>query len=239
MVVNLAKGSNALNQAANDAIALRRVFETIHHDSCPTTYNFHMHTVCSDGRLQPEDVLGQAIAIGLRGFAITDHHATEGYERAKHRLDEYKQEATRRGVSLPIPTIWAGIEITSKLLDTEVHILGYAFNLKSSFMQPYVQHHSPKGADAAAEQVIHSIHQAGGLAVLAHPARYKRSAEDVIMEAVRLGIDGVETYYAYGNPTPWSPSPRQTETVQRLSSTYGLLNTCGTDTHGLSLLQRL
>ena len=96
-----------------------------------------------------------------------------------------------------------------------------------------------KGEAGKAGSVIGAIQAAGGLAVLAHPARYKRSPEDLIHEAVKLGIDGVETYYAYDNPNPWRPSPRQTQLVQKLSAFYGLLNTCGTDTHGRSLLMRL
>jgi hypothetical protein len=74
---------------------------------------------------------------------------------------------------------------------------------------------------------------------LAHPARYRISHDQLIPEAARLGIDGVETYYAYNNPQPWKPSPKQTQEIEQLSKTYSLLNTCGTDTHGLSLLQRL
>jgi hypothetical protein len=87
--------------------------------------------------------------------------------------------------------------------------------------------------------VIVALHQAGGLAVLAHPERYRRSAAELIPVAAHLGIDGVETYYAYGNPEPWQPSPNQTQKVKQLSATYNLLNTCGTDTHGLNLLRRL
>jgi len=49
----------------------------------------------------------------------------------------------------------------------------------------------------------------------------------------------VETFYAYNNPTPWKPSILESEQVQKLADEYFLLNTCGTDTHGLSLLQRL
>ncbi|MBF2027606.1 MAG: PHP domain-containing protein [Oscillatoriales cyanobacterium C42_A2020_001] len=239
MVVNLAAVSTSSSYEARDAQALRRVFETLHADSCPLSYNFHMHTVCSDGQLQPEDLMRQAIAIGLRGMAITDHHSTEGYRRAHRWLETFCEAATWRGNPVPELRLWTGIEVTSKLLDTEVHILGYAFNPDSSTMKPYVQRESPKGTEALAEHVIASIHAAGGLAVLAHPVRYRRLPEDLIAEAAKVGIDGVETYYAYNNPNPWCPSPCQTEQVQRLSSTYGLLNTCGTDTHGLSLLQRL
>lgn len=239
MVVNLIGVSSSSIHAAQDVRALRKVFETVHADSCPLSYNFHMHTVCSDGQLQPEDLMRQAVSIGLRGMAITDHHSTEGYRRAHRWLESYREDAAWRGESVPSLHLWTGIEVTSNLFNTEVHILGYAFNPNSPSMTQYIHREAPRGVEALAEHVIHNIHLAGGIAVLAHPARYRRSPEELIAEAAGVGIDGVETYYAYNNPTPWCPSPRQTEQVQRLSSTYGLLNTCGTDTHGLNLLQRL
>lgn len=239
MVANLIGVSPSSIHAAQDVTALRKVLESVHADSCPLSYNFHMHTVCSDGQLQPEDLMHQAIVIGLRGLAITDHHSTDGYRRAHRWLESYREDAAWRGSPVPSLQLWTGIEVTSSLANTEVHILGYAFNPDSPSMKRYIHRESPKGADAIAEQVIHNIHLAGGLAVLAHPVRYRQSPEELISAAAKAGIDGVETYYAYNNPSPWCPSPRQTEEVQRLSSTYGLLNTCGTDTHGLNLLQRL
>ncbi|MEX0270063.1 PHP domain-containing protein [Leptolyngbyaceae cyanobacterium UHCC 1019] len=236
-VVNLVEDSVSSKPTAQDALVLRGVFETIHAESCPTSFNFHMHTVCSDGQLQPEKLMEQAIAIGLQGFAITDHHTVDGYKRAQVWLANYIQANPDRVSTLP--HLWTGIEVTSRLLETEVHILGYAFDFNHLVMEPYLQKHAPQGAIASAAQVIASIHTAGGLAVLAHPCRYRRSPDDLIAAAATLGISGVETYYAYDNPSPWRTSLRQTEQVQRLSSTHGLLNTCGSDTHGLSLLQRL
>lgn len=237
MAVKLAPASNPLIPAAQDATALRNVFEQIHADSCPTSFNFHMHTVNSDGQLRPERLMQQAIAIGLQGFAITDHHSVNGYRLVQRWLEQQLEEPL--GQAHTLPKLWVGVEVTSRLLDIEVHILGYAFDPEHDSMQPYLQHHAPSGDSAKAERVIRAIHQAGGLTVLAHPVRYKRSPEDLIPQAARLGIDGVETYYAYNNPQPWQPSPEQTRRVQRLSATFNLLNTCGTDTHGLDLLQRL
>ena len=46
-----------------------------------------MHTNCSDGKLTPEDLMAQAIEIGLQGMAITDHHSVAGYYRAKQWLE--------------------------------------------------------------------------------------------------------------------------------------------------------
>jgi len=224
---------------AQDAAALRRVFETIHPQSCPLSYNFHMHTVCSDGQLHPETLVQQAIAIGLQGFTITDHHTVDGYRVAQRWLDECQPVSTELDSAPSLPYLWTGIEVTSKLLDTEVHILGYAFDPESLHMQAYLQHDAPQFEQAEAAQVIASIHAAGGLAVLAHPVRYRRSPALLIPEAARLGIDGVESFYAYDNPTPWRTSPKQTEQVMHLSKTHNLLSTCGTDTHGRNLLQRL
>ena len=239
MAVNIAQASASSQIAAQDRQALRHVWENIQPDSCPYSYNFHMHTIHSDGQLTPEELIEQALAIGLKGLAITDHHSVGGYKVAQNWLEQL-QEQTSLGSSpsISVPHLWTGVEITSDLLDTEVHILGYAFDPEHPSIKPYLQGKAPKQGDAQAAAVIVAIHQAGGLAVLAHPVRYRRSAEELIPVAAHLGIDGVETYYAYNNPNPWQPSPNQTQRVKQLSATYNLLNTCGTDSHSLSLLKR-
>lgn len=216
---------------------LQRVFQSVDAKSCPVFFNFHMHTVYSDGRLRPEELIEQAISIGLKGFAISDHHTVEGYQVARRCLEDWRWHHPQ--AKNPVPQLWSGVEINAGLLETEVHILGYAFDPIHPCMQPYLQRHTTSGEDYRAANVIAAIHQAGGLAVLAHPARYKRSHFDLIPAAASLGIDGVETYYAYNNPSPWQPSPIETKQVKQLAAIHGLLSTCGTDTHGRSLLKRL
>lgn len=231
MAVNLVQGS--IHQAAQDAEALRQVFSQLTPDSCPRAYNFHMHTTASDGRLTPETLVEQAIAIGLKGFAITDHHSVDGYCLAQDALSD------RRLPPHLSPYLWTGVEISAGLLDVEVHLLCYAFDPNHPAIVPYLTGHSPTGLAYEASQVIDAAHRAGGIVVLAHPARYRRSPQELIPLAAELGIDGVEAFYAYNNPDPWRPSPQQTAIVQQLAQPYGLLTTCGTDTHGFSLLQRL
>lgn len=230
MVIPLTPETGSL-PAAQDRTALRRVFEAITPESCPTSYNFHMHTVCSDGRLTPEGLMQQALSIGLSGLAITDHHSVEGFRRARQWLATHSPTVA--------PHLWSGVEITAQLLRNEVHILGYAFDPDNRGLQLYLQGDAVRGDRAHAAVVIEAIHQAGGLAVLAHPDRYRSTAAELIGAAADLGIDGVETYYAYNNPNPWCPSPRQTREVFSLGESFGLLHTCGTDTHGVNLLQRL
>ena len=225
--------SPSTTPAAQNSSALKQVWSNIGADSCPRSYNFHMHTVCSDGQLTPEDLIEQAVSIGLQGLAITDHHSVQGYKRAQRWLEQTRIQNPK----MVLPYLWSGVEVTSSLEGTEVHILGYAFDPHHLAMQPYLQGDRPRQADAAS--VITALHKAGGLVVLAHPSRYSLGAERLIPAAAQLGIDGVEAFYAYGNPKPWKSSSAQTALAQQMAQTYQLLTTCGTDTHGLNLLQRI
>lgn len=219
-----------LKPATQDTRLLKSVWETIDSSSCPYSYNFHLHTVASDGRLEPKEIVDQALAIGLKGLAITDHHSVVGSQQAMSYL------ATLNCNHDNLPHLWTGIEITAQLQEVKVHILGYGFAPNHWAISPYTQGEAPQGQAAQAAQVINSIHQAGGLAVLAHPERYRRSARQLIPAAARLNIDGVETYYAYNNSPIWQPSPKQTQIVQVLATEHHLYSTCGTDTHGQDIL---
>ncbi|MBE9232229.1 PHP domain-containing protein [Cuspidothrix issatschenkoi LEGE 03284] len=214
---------------------LKQVFQRIDAQSCPKLFNFHMHTVHSDGKLEPGELMTQAIAIGLKGLAITDHHSVSGYQIAEAWLKDWQWN----NPGIDTPHLWSGVEINANLLNTEVHILAYAFELEHPSMKPYLQKMPTVGKAYQANNVITAVHEAGGLAVLAHPARYRRSHFDLIPVAADYGIDGVEAFYAYSNPKPWKPSLVETEEVQQLAEKFNLFNTCGTDTHGVNLLQRL
>lgn len=214
---------------------LKQVFQSIDAQSCPKLFNFHMHTVHSDGKLEPGELMTQAIAIGLKGLAITDHHSVNGYQIAQAWLKDWQWN----NPGIDTPHLWSGVEINANLLNTEVHILAYAFELEHPSIKPYLQKIPTVGKAYQANNVITAIHEAGGLAVLAHPARYRRSHFDLIPVAADYGIDGVEAFYAYSNPKPWKPSVIETEEVQQLAEKFNLFNTCGTDTHGVNLLQRL
>jgi predicted metal-dependent phosphoesterase TrpH len=214
---------------------LKQVFQRIDAQSCPKLFNFHMHTVHSDGKLKPDELMTQAIAIGLKGLAITDHHSVSGYQVAEAWLKDWQWN----NPGIDTPHLWSGVEINANILNTEVHILAYAFESEHPSMKPYLQKMPTVGKAYQANNVITAIHEAGGLAVLAHPARYRRSHFDLIPVAADYGIDGVEAFYAYSNPKPWKPSVVETEEVQQLAEKFNLFNTCGTDTHGLNLLQRL
>ncbi|HAO11108.1 MAG TPA: PHP domain-containing protein [Planktothrix sp. UBA8407] len=230
--------SSLLIPPAEDRSSLQQVFQTLNARSCPKSYNFHLHTRRSDGQLEPEEVMEQAIEIGLKGLTITDHHSIQGYKQAQNWLDHWKHKYPQRVNQAP--RLWTGVEINAQLLGVGVHILGYAFDPDASGLQPYLQGGTTLGTDAySADNVITAIQQAGGLAVLAHPARYRYPVPELITEAARLGMNGIEVYYAYHHTDPWLPTAKITNQVKQLADSYGLLNTCGTDTHGRDLLLRL
>lgn len=74
-----------------------------------------------------------------------------------------------------------------------------------------------------AEQAIAMLHDAGGVAVLAHPGT--RTDGRVIKHLIHTGLDGIETIHP-------SHSPALTRTYQELARKYGLIETGGSDYHG-------
>jgi len=73
------------------------------------------------------------------------------------------------------------------------------------------------------EEAISIIHEAGGIAVFAHPGLAR--LDDHILEFVEMGLDGIEAYHSEHTP----------ETVDRylkLAGEHGLVATGGSDCHG-------
>jgi len=207
---------------------LRQVLANVTYDSCPQDYNFHLHTFASDGKLHPHQVIDQAIAMGVKGLAVTDHHSIQGYLTAQAYLSSQPEAEL---------VLWTGIEINARLDGTEVHILGYGFEPTHRALLPFLCPHPGHEPDAA--KVTLALHTAGGLVVLAHPFRYNRPGERLIAAAAEVGMDGIESFYNYRNPDPWYPSPDQTAVALKLAARYGLHTTCGTDSHGTSITRRI
>ena len=221
-----------ISQISTDKSSFIQALQAVHAGSCPTEYNFHLHTHHSDGQSDPIALFQQAITLDLKGLAITDHHSLGGY----NAICQWLKKSNRPLESCP--TLWTGVEITSDLLDDDVHILGFAFEPSNHAIRPYLTGESVRGTLRKAEVVIDSIHQAGGVAVLAHPARYRTEPSLLIEKAVEFELDGVEAFYCYGRDKPWAPSEPQTSLIQSLGDRFQLLKSCGTDTHGLDIQRR-
>lgn len=90
--------------------------------------DLHCHTICSDGTDSPEDVVRKAAALGLQGLSITDHDTIDAYSPALFSL---AKELNIR--------LLAGIELSSELGTTSVHVLGYGIDLQSSAFHTFLQ----------------------------------------------------------------------------------------------------
>jgi predicted metal-dependent phosphoesterase TrpH len=81
---------------------------------------------------------------------------------------------------------------------------------------------------AALEQAVDWIRKAGGIAVIAHPGRYRVSRpelRELIAEFVAAGGEGVEVLSG-------SHSATVTRELARLAREFRLLASCGSDFHG-------
>lgn len=89
--------------------------------------------------------------------------------------------------------------------------LGYG---KAAYEEKYVM--SPSEA-------IGVIHQAGGVAVLAHPILYQ--SDDILPGIVEEGIDGIEVWHI-------KHKPKDSRRYEAFAEEHGLLKSGGSDCHG-------
>ena len=83
---------------------------------------------------------------------------------------------------------------------------------------------------ASSAEVIHWIHQSGGLAILAHPLRYKLSLtkmKKLVSELKEIGLDGIEIVNSFSSLDDIAKS-------KKIADEYELLYSCGSDFHGWS-----
>ncbi|HUA67484.1 MAG TPA: hypothetical protein VMA13_02955, partial [Candidatus Saccharimonadales bacterium] len=80
-------------------------------------------------------------------------------------------------------------------------------------------------AKMSALEAIELIHQAGGLAVMAHPGLNR--TDDVIPALVEAGLDGIECFHT-------KHSTNMSEHYLEMADQYYLLITGGSDCHGFS-----
>ena len=86
--------------------------------------DLHLHTVASDGRLTPTELVHLLVQQGLKTVAITDHDTTDGLE-----------EAYAAASSFPELRIIPGIELSADVPGDEVHVLGYFIDPGSEELQ--------------------------------------------------------------------------------------------------------
>ncbi|MEG0564676.1 MAG: PHP domain-containing protein [Hungatella sp.] len=72
---------------------------------------------------------------------------------------------------------------------------------------------------------VELLHEAGGIAVLAHPGQNLQNDYDFLEQMLETGMDGIEAYSSYHGRT-------QAAMFDHIAQSHKLLVTCGSDFHG-------
>ena len=185
--------------------------------------NLHIHTNYSDGKADFKKVLDNAKKNGYKLISITDHNTVEGH---KH----YQDEILVTGVEFDW---WFGYVF--------IHLLAYNIDVNHPSLCPFLAKTKAETegdlirlfARRNVPELIKAIHEAGGIAVLAHPACYWAiSLERLVKKLMKHGLDGIEVFYPY-------PRFRKivkfhsAKDVRKIADKYHqLLKTGGIDFHG-------
>ena len=241
--------------------------------------DLHLHTSFSDGLATPERLLKKVLRSRLAAFAVTDHDTIEGLIETARLLPESG------------PELVSGVELSTEYLDTDLHMLGYMFDVDNiplnktladlqhrrdtraqeiveklkelgigipysdvlevagggsvgrphiadilhkhghtkSYLEAFRKYiatggpaYVPKARLSPAE-AIKLIHEAGGLAVLAHPM--VDNAVKHVETLANLGLDGLEVYH-------YSCSRQDRKRIRKLADKFGLVLSGGSDYHG-------
>jgi len=135
-------------------------------------YDLHTHSIFSPDSITPvEKLCERYVALGLSGFALTDHGSIDGWKQAKDYIHKKK---------LPLDFIPA-----CEFVTTKGDIIGL-------YLSDMIYSRDPL-------EIIDSIHSQGGLVILPHPFDGIRGSachpDKLGKEGVRK-LDGIETFNA-------------------------------------------
>lgn len=187
--------------------------------------DLHVHSTFSDGGVEVNELIEQAKEKGLKYIAISDHNTLNAYLQTDILNED-----------IVIPAIefdcWCGTVF--------LHMLGYGVDVHNKELQALCAK-TKRGTEADwlrifsfkhPKKVIKAIHNAGGIAVLAHPACcFTMSLDRLIEKLVKLGLDGIEVYYPYARHRKIVKF-HTIKNVGKLADRYNLIKTGGTDEHG-------
>lgn len=117
--------------------------------------DLHTHTTASDGRLSPPGLVEKAHLRGLVMLSITDHDTLAAYPTAMLAAERY-------GIEL-IP----GVELSANVGGTDVHLLGYGFDLDDAGLRAHLARYREERQERA-EKIVER------LTMLGQPIRLER-----------------------------------------------------------------
>jgi hypothetical protein len=172
----------------------------------------HVHSVFSDGEESLDRLVENFRLAGMSFAAVSDH--AEVFD--DYRIQDYVQtcDALSRQSFVVIP----GLEFA--LHGGEIHILGYGITRRVRFKN--------------VEGLVDGIHEAGGIAVLAHPPMGSIN----ILGSIRGKLDGVEVWNGRydGTHAPRADSFQLLRRVRSLNPQAAAY--CGIDLHKIGQLRK-
>ncbi len=184
--------------------------------------NLHIHTTFSDGEADVFDIIEQAKEKGYKKIAICDHNTIEAHKLTK---DEILIPAVEFDV-------WCGYVF--------MHLLAYGIDVNNKELQTFCAKSKKETeldiirffSKRDIKKLIQAIHNAGGIAVLAHPACcWALSLDKFVKKLVSYGIDGIEVYYPYPRWRKYIKFSNPND-IEKIADKYNLIKTGGTDLHG-------
>jgi len=195
-----------------------------------------------------------ALDVDGRDLHILGYLIDAGDKRLRLRLQEYRDDRRRRAQGMAAALRELGFELDATVLEGRAaegksigrphlaqavvnhpanaeRLAGEEVSEPSAFLEAYLAEGRPAFRPREAPDVpaaIQAIHDAGGLAVWAHPFWDVASAEEVLAAIERFhaaGLDGVECFYATHNR-------EQSELLAEYCAAEGLLSTGSSDFHG-------
>jgi len=133
--------------------------------------DLHVHTIYSqDSLLAPEDLIEQALQVGLDGICVMDHNSLQVSEV----VEEFAE-----GTQLKV---FRGVEVTTDL----GHILVYG-------LKPEQWEQFGGRLERPAQELVDYVRSFGGVCIPAHPYRFGPGALEDKIETL-VGIFAIEAY---------------------------------------------
>lgn len=179
---------------------------------------------CEDA-LRTIDILGYLIDTENAEF---QNHLTEIRTYRERRAEMIVEKLARLGVNISLDRVYAiseGAAITRPHIARVMVEKGIVPDNQTAFNR-YLGNDAPAYVPRfrlTIPEAIAMIHQAGGVAVLAHPGRYANPTK-VIGEAIAAGVDGLEVYYP-------DHAPEFRQQILKITTENNLIATGGSDFH--------
>ena len=186
--------------------------------------NLHIHTNNSDGEADFDEIITQAENLNYKYIAITDHNTMKGYDKSQ----KLNSAILIPGVEFDV---WCGYVF--------MHLLGYGIDKNNSQLQKFFAKSKKETENDIVrlfskrniKELITAIHNAGGIAVLAHPSCcWCISMDRFVKKLVNYGLDGIEVYYPYPRFRGILKFHKE-DSVKNAAIKYNLIMTGGTDLH--------